>query len=158
MSGAPHGERSAGDRPGVGGLFVVAVREAVASALTGHDERCYVSAPQNREQALELVALLLGYPAEPANGEASWGAPILGGKRIVPLSEGGAVSYRPSAPRHIVTKNERKRDLKPALKIIGSQPGTSPAALSEAPHPARDGTGGPPVRLTWDGKELSADP
>ncbi len=62
------------------------VRESVAPALTGHEARSYASPPQPREQALELVALLLGHATEPVDGKASWSAPIPGGKRIVTLS------------------------------------------------------------------------
>lgn len=49
--------------------FVVEVRENVAEALIEHEGDVYVSPPQDREQALELVALLLGHPMS-ANGGA----------------------------------------------------------------------------------------
>jgi hypothetical protein len=42
--------------------FVVEVRETIAESLTGHGGHVYLSPPQDREQALELVALLLGHP------------------------------------------------------------------------------------------------
>lgn len=66
--------------------FVVEVSETVAPALTGHDGHLYVSPPQDREQALELVALLLGHPPS-ANGgpDQLWRRAIAGGQRSVKL-------------------------------------------------------------------------
>ena len=66
--------------------FVVEVRENVTEALIEHAGRVYVSPPQDREQALELVALLLGHPAS-ANGGAEqlWRGAIAGGHRSVKL-------------------------------------------------------------------------
>jgi len=58
----------------------------VAEAPTEHDGHVHVSAPQEREQALELVALLLGH-ATSANGGAEelWRHAIAGGQRSVAL-------------------------------------------------------------------------
>jgi hypothetical protein len=66
--------------------FVVEVRENVTEALIEHEGHVYVSPPQDRERALELVALLLGHPA-PANGgrEQLWRHAIAGGQRSVML-------------------------------------------------------------------------
>ena len=47
------------------GLVVVHVRDQVNRTLAGHDGREYTSPPQHRADALALVALLLGRPAEP---------------------------------------------------------------------------------------------
>lgn len=68
------------------GRFVVEVREDIAKALTGHEGHMYVSPPQDREHALELVALLLGQSTS-ANGavEGVWHRAIAGGRRSVRL-------------------------------------------------------------------------
>jgi hypothetical protein len=69
-----------------GDLFVVEVREEIAEALTYHEGHMYVSPPQDRERALELVALVLGYPVWPnGNGECVWRHAIAGGQRSVRL-------------------------------------------------------------------------
>jgi hypothetical protein len=66
--------------------FVVEVRESVTEALIEHEGQMYVSPPQDREQALELVALLLGHPASPNGGvEQLWRQAIAGGQRSVKL-------------------------------------------------------------------------
>jgi hypothetical protein len=66
--------------------FVVEVRETIVEALTGHAGYLYVSPPQDREQALDLIAILLGH-AEAANGasEQLWRQAIAGGQRSVKL-------------------------------------------------------------------------
>ena len=66
--------------------FVVEVRETIAAELTGHEGHLYVSPPQDRERALELVALLLGHPTS-ANGglDQLWRQAIAGGQRSVKL-------------------------------------------------------------------------
>ena len=66
--------------------FVVEVRENVTKALIEHEGHVYVSPPQHREQALELVSVLLGHPAS-ANGglEQLWRQAIAGGQRSVVL-------------------------------------------------------------------------
>jgi hypothetical protein len=62
--------------------FVVEVRENVIE----HDGRVYLSPPQDREQALELVALLVGRPASGNGGpEELWRQAIAGGQRSVKL-------------------------------------------------------------------------
>jgi hypothetical protein len=66
--------------------FVVEVRENVTEALIEHEGRVYLSPPQDREQALELVALLLGRPAFGNGGaEQLWRQAIAGGQRSVKL-------------------------------------------------------------------------
>jgi len=68
------------------GLVVVHVRNQVNITLAGHDGREYTSPPHPREDALALVALLLGRPAEPdGHGECSWSCPVAGGQRTITL-------------------------------------------------------------------------
>jgi len=69
-----------------GERFVVEVRENVTEALIEHEGRVYVSPPQNREQALELISVLLGHPTS-VNGRADqlWRQAIAGGQRSVKL-------------------------------------------------------------------------
>ena len=68
------------------GLVVVHVRDQVNSTLAGHDGREYTSPPHDRADALALVALLLGRPAQPdANGGCSWSCPLAGGQRTITL-------------------------------------------------------------------------
>jgi hypothetical protein len=69
-----------------GERFVVEVRETVTEALIEHAGQGYVSPPQDREQALELVALLLGHPTSVNGGaEHLWRQAIAGGQRSVML-------------------------------------------------------------------------
>ena len=70
------------------GLVVVHVRDQVNRTLAGHDGREYTSPPHQRTDALILVALLLGRPAQPnAQGEEqiSWSCPLAGGQRTITL-------------------------------------------------------------------------
>ena len=53
------------------GLVVVHVRDQVDVTLAGHDGREYTSPPHQRADALALVALLLGRPAQPDGDGAS---------------------------------------------------------------------------------------
>ena len=70
------------------GLVVVHVRDQVNSTLAGHGGREYTSPPHHRSDALTLVALLLGRPAQP-NGDgdeqAAWSCPLAGGQRTITL-------------------------------------------------------------------------
>ena len=71
------------------GLVVVHVRDRVNSTLAGHDGCEYTSPPHQRSDALTLVALLLGRPAQPnAQGEeqVSWSCPLAGGQRTITLN------------------------------------------------------------------------
>ena len=66
--------------------FVVEVRENGTTALIEHEGHVYVSPPQDREQALELVALLLGHRTSGNGGaEQLWRQPFAGGQRSVQL-------------------------------------------------------------------------
>ena len=68
------------------GLVVVHVRDQVDVTLAGHDGREYTSPPHQRADALALVALLLGRPAQPdGNGECCWSCPLAGGQRTITL-------------------------------------------------------------------------
>jgi len=71
---------------GIVELFVVEVHESRARALAGHDGRQYVSPPQERERALQLVELMLGQEVA-INGERerSWRQPVAGGQRSITL-------------------------------------------------------------------------
>jgi hypothetical protein len=72
------------------GLVVVVVEESISAALAGHDGCSYTSPRQRREQALALVALLLGCPAVIDPERDQWVQPIAGGRRTITL--------RPAAP------------------------------------------------------------
>ena len=66
--------------------FVVEVRDNVTEALIEHEGHVYMSPPQDREQALELVALLLGHPTSANCGaEQLWRQAIAGGQRSIKL-------------------------------------------------------------------------
>ena len=66
--------------------FVVEVRDNITEALIEQEGHVYVSPPQDREQALELVALLLGHPISVNGGaEQLWRQAIAGGQRSVKL-------------------------------------------------------------------------
>ena len=69
-------------------LVVVQVRGQVNSTLAGHAGCEYTSPPHERSDALTLVALPLGRPAQPdADGgeEARWTCPLAGGQRTIIL-------------------------------------------------------------------------
>jgi len=70
------------------GRVVVRVRDQVNRTLAGHDGREYTSPPHEREDALTLVALLLGR-TPPANGDGTeqsrWSCPLAGGQRTITL-------------------------------------------------------------------------
>ena len=67
-------------------LFVVEVREHRTLALAGREGGEYRSPPQRREQALDLVEVVLGQKVT-VNGERehSWRQPVAGGQRSVTL-------------------------------------------------------------------------
>ena len=68
------------------GLVVVHVRDQVNRALAGHGGRHYTSPAHHRSDALILVALLLGRPAQPdAIGECIWSCPLAGGQRTITI-------------------------------------------------------------------------
>jgi hypothetical protein len=67
-------------------LFVVEVQEQRTEALAGRDGGHYLSPPQVREQAIELVELVLGQKVT-VNGERErcWRQAVAGGQRSVTL-------------------------------------------------------------------------
>ena len=73
--------------PARGALYVVSVRDTVNPVLAGHDGGEYTSPPQPRDQALALVALLLGRrPGEITGAEQTWTASLAGGRRTITLT------------------------------------------------------------------------
>jgi hypothetical protein len=68
-------------------LYVVSVRDTVNPVLAGHDGTRYTSPPQPRDQALALVALLLGRPTGEITGaEQTWTASLAGGRRTITIA------------------------------------------------------------------------
>jgi len=67
-------------------LVVVRVRDAINPALAGRGDASYESPPQPREDALNLVGLLLGRIEQPQSSELRWTCPIAGGQRTVTLA------------------------------------------------------------------------
>jgi hypothetical protein len=67
---------------------VVAVRDKIDPQLAGTGPREYTSPPQSRDQAMELVQLLLGCPAIPPaiDGSVRWVRPVAGGQRTITLT------------------------------------------------------------------------
>jgi hypothetical protein len=67
-------------------LFVVQVHESRNTALTEHDGVDYLSPPQERTQALQLVEVVLGQKVT-VNGERErcWRQAVAGGQRSVTL-------------------------------------------------------------------------
>ena len=83
MTGATNGNGSG--VAAVAGLVVVHVTDAVNPALAGRGDVSYQSPPQAREEALNLVCLLLGRNEAPNASEPRWTCPIAGGRRTVTL-------------------------------------------------------------------------
>jgi hypothetical protein len=67
-------------------LVVVHVRDTINPTLTGRADARYQSPPQPREDALNLVALLLGRSEAPNGGQPRWTCAIAGGQRTVTLT------------------------------------------------------------------------
>ena len=84
MTSATNGNGS-GVAP-VAGLVVVHVTDAVNATLAGRGDASYQSPPQAREDALNLVRLLLGRNEAPNASEPRWTCPIAGGQRTVTLT------------------------------------------------------------------------
>lgn len=66
-------------------MVIVRVADEVNQALTGHPGGRYESPPQDRQQALGLVQVLLGHTSAPLDGVARWSCPIAGGRRTITL-------------------------------------------------------------------------
>ncbi len=67
-------------------LVVVQVRDAINPTLAGRGDASYQSPPQAREDALNLVRLLLDCNEAPSASEPRWTRPIAGGRRTVTLA------------------------------------------------------------------------
>ncbi len=81
-----------------GGLVVVHVRDDVNSNLAGHDGRDYTSPPQPHRDALALVELLLGRPAQPDEHDRRfWACAVAGGQRTITLNR----AQPPTAPNGV---------------------------------------------------------
>lgn len=77
------------NRPGVAPvaeLVVVHVRDAINPTLAGRGDASYQSPPQAREDALNLVRLLLGCSEAPHASEPRWTCAVAGGQRTVTLT------------------------------------------------------------------------
>lgn len=64
-------------------LIIVRVEDVIDPTLAGRTGCVYQSPPQSREQAPELVRLLLGWRSEQPDGELRWVAAVAGGRRTV---------------------------------------------------------------------------
>ena len=70
------------------GLVVVHVRDQVNRTLAGHGGGEYTSPAHHRSDALILVALLLGRPAQPdgdGGEQDAWSCPLAGGQRTITI-------------------------------------------------------------------------
>ena len=65
------------------GMVVVRIADQVNQALTGHPGCRYESPPQDRQQALGLVELLVGCTPETVESNGEWSCPIAGGRRTI---------------------------------------------------------------------------
>jgi hypothetical protein len=71
-------------RPGAEPLWVVHVDDHIDPRIAGHGGSRYVSPPQPREDAITLIAMLLGGPVD-ADATRAWSRPVAGGRRTVSL-------------------------------------------------------------------------
>ncbi|RKQ90841.1 hypothetical protein C8N24_0656 [Solirubrobacter pauli] len=63
--------------------WVVQVRDLVNADVAGHAGTHYTSPPQTRDEAISLVALLVG--PTPETDRDRWAIAIAGGRRVVEL-------------------------------------------------------------------------
>jgi hypothetical protein len=76
-------------RTGSEPLVIVRVEDSIDPTLTGRIGGSYENPPQTREQAMELVRLLLGGRCNPRDDdESTWVIAIAGGRRTVTLGQG----------------------------------------------------------------------
>ena len=74
------------DEVPVAELVVVHVRDTINPTLAGRGDASYQSPPQPREDALNLVRLLLGRSEPPMASQPRWTCPIAGCQRTVTLT------------------------------------------------------------------------
>jgi hypothetical protein len=72
-------------------LYVVRVHDRVDAEIAGHRGASYASPPQPRDDALALIALLVGATTA-ANGAAVWTRAIAGGQRTITLAPAANVA------------------------------------------------------------------
>jgi hypothetical protein len=72
--------------PGSCREYVVSVHDTVEPELAEHTGAAYTSPRQSAEQALALLALLLGAAPPIANGRVRWTRAIAGGQRTITLT------------------------------------------------------------------------
>ena len=77
-------QNGAGSRPDRE-LVIVHVHDEINQALAGHAGCSYESPPQEREDALDLVRVLLGYTGQELKRATEWTCPVAGGRRTVSL-------------------------------------------------------------------------
>ena len=81
MTGGPNGSNGEITQ----GLVIVRVEDAINPTLAGRGDISYHSPPQPRDEALDLVRLLLGRSEGPTAEDHRWTCPIAGGRRTVTL-------------------------------------------------------------------------
>ena len=64
--------------------WVLHVRDLVHADVAGHEGMQYTSPPQTRDEAISLVALLVG-PTREHDDRDRWAIAIAGGRRVVEL-------------------------------------------------------------------------
>ena len=93
MSGQSNGDSGGAGRAE---LVVVHVKDAISTALAGHEGVEYSSPPLPHEDAIALVRVLVGDDS-PTVGHRSWRCPIAGGQRTVTLAPAPTGAARATA-------------------------------------------------------------
>lgn len=68
-----------------GGAYVVQVADEIDERIAGHPGCVYASPPQDLDDAVALVRLLLAGPVDRPQERQRWTRPIAGGRRTVTL-------------------------------------------------------------------------
>jgi hypothetical protein len=105
-------------------FYTVSVRDAVNTELAEHEGGAYVSPPQAREQALALVALLVGGSVAAPTGSGTWTRAIAGGQRTITLAAAGTATE----PQHGVGR---------APAGGPANTGDAPVTVATEPRPAQ---------------------